>query len=239
MTTHAVADRNTWLEQRLQLLEKEKAFTKLKDELAAARRALPWVKVDKPYTFETPHGMQSLGELFAGRSQLMVYHLMFAPEAELPCKSCSFWADNWQGAVKHLTARDVTLLAVSRGPLAKLSAFKRRQDWKFDWVSSGQTDFNYDFAVSFHEAERAEGKATYNYGQRMTPNMPLDMPGFSVFAKDSSGTVFHTYSTFSRGIELMNATYQLLDLTPKGRDEASLSSNMAWLKYGFDYAESA
>ena len=230
--------RNEWLSQRTLLLEKEKAFNKLKDELAAARRALPWVEIEKTYLFDTPGGKQSLAQLFGAHSQLIVYHFMFGPNAEVGCKSCSFWADNWGAAVPHLTARDTTLLAVSRAPLAKLEAFKQRQGWKFKWVSSGQSDFNYDFAVSFREAEHAAGKSTYNYAP-LSATAPHDLPGFSVFAKDEHGAVFHTYSTFGRGLELMNTTYQLLDLVPKGRDETDLPGTMSWVKYGYDYAQSA
>jgi predicted dithiol-disulfide oxidoreductase (DUF899 family) len=238
MTKPVISTRTEWLSQRKLLLEREKAFTRLKDELAEARRALPWVRVEKNYTFDTPSGKQSLGELFGPHSQLIIYHFMFGPNAEVGCKSCSFWADNWAAAVRHLAARDTALLAVSRGPLAKLEAFKQRQGWTFKWVSSGPSDFNYDFAVSFHEAEHAAGKAIYNYAP-LPPSYPQDMPGFSVFAKDAEGAVFHTYSTFGRGIELMNTTYQLLDLVPKGRDEAGLPHPMAWVKYGYDYATSA
>ena len=237
MTTHSITTRTQWIAQRRQLLEREKAFTQLKDELAEARRALPWVQIEKDYRFETAGGRESLAELFGPHSQLIVYHFMFGPNAELGCKSCSFWADHWRAAVPHLDARDVTMLAVSRAPLAKLDAFKKRQGWKFKWVSSGESDFNYDFAVSFREAEHAAGKSTYNYGP-IPSTTPQDLPGFSVFHKDESGTVFHTYSTFGRGIELANGTYQLLDLVPKGRDEAGLPNNMSWVKYGFDQAQS-
>jgi predicted dithiol-disulfide oxidoreductase (DUF899 family) len=161
---------------------------------------------------------------------------MFNPKNEVACKNCSFFADHWSAAVRHLTARDVTLLAISRAPLAKLDAFKRRQGWSFQWASSGESDFNYDFQVSFRDAERAAGTATYNYAP-LPPNRSADMPGFSVFAKDEGGAVFHTYSTFARGIELANVTFQLLDLVPKGRDEGDRP--MGWVKYGFEHLESA
>jgi len=238
MPLHEVTDRTTWLSHRKALLEKEKALTRARDELAAARRMLPWVRVEKPYAFDGPHGKESLADLFGTRSQLIVYHFMFRPEADAGCKSCSFWADNWSAAVQHLEARDTTLLAISRAPLAKLEAFKRRLGWTFKWVSSGASDFNYDFQVSFHDAEREAGKATYNYAPLPAERSP-DMPGFSVFAKDPEGTVFHTYSTFGRGIELANSTYQLLDLTPQGRNEAGLPHSMTWVRYHDEYPQSA
>lgn len=236
MTNHAIVTREEWLTERRRLLEKEKAFMRLKDELAAERRALPWVRIEKDYTFESEAGPRSLPDLFGGRSQLIVYHLMFNPKNEVACKNCSFFADHWSAAVRHLTQRDVTLLAVSRAPLSKLEAFKRRQRWSFEWVSSGEGDFNYDFQVSFHDAERAAGTAIYNYAP-LPPNRSADMPGFSVFTKDEQGAVFHTYSTFARGIELANVTFQLLDLVPKGRDEGDRP--MGWVKYGFEYPQSA
>lgn len=238
MTQHEVTSRAAWLERRRALLDKEKALTLASDELAAARRALPWVRVDEHYVFDAPRGELSLAELFGPRSQLIVYHFMFPPEAEVGCKSCSFWADNWSAALRHLEARDVTLLAVSRAPLAKLEAFKRRLGWTFDWVSSGRSDFNYDFAVSFHDAEREAGRAVYNYAP-LPARRPADMPGFSVFYKDPTGAVFHTYSTFGRGIEVANTTYQLLDLVPKGRDETGLPAPMAWVRYHDEYPQSA
>ncbi len=238
MTKHEITSRTAWLEQRKALLDKEKALTRAHDELAAARRALPWVRIDENYVFDGPGGTKSLADLFGPHSQLIVYHLMFAPDAERPCKSCSFWADNWSAAIQHLGARDVTLLAVSRAPLAKLEAFKRRMGWDFEWVSSGGSDFNYDFAVSVREEDRAAGTATYNYAP-LFANSPQDLPGFSVFYKDAEGAVFHTYSTFGRGIEVANTTYQLLDLTPKGRDEGKLSAPMAWVRYHDEYPQSA
>jgi predicted dithiol-disulfide oxidoreductase (DUF899 family) len=238
MIKHPLATRTTWLAQRKLLLEKEKAFMALKDELAEARRALPWVLIEKDYRFESGAGQRSLADLFGPHSQLIVYHFMFGPNAEVGCKSCSFWADHWRAAVPHLAERDVTMLAVSRAPLAKLEAFKQRQGWTFEWVSSGEGDFNYDFQVSFREAEHAAGKSTYNYAP-LSATSQKDLPGFSVFKKDANGAVFHTYSTFGRGIELMNATYQLLDLVPAGRNEAGLPSPMAWVKYGYDHQKSA
>ncbi|HTV23859.1 MAG TPA: DUF899 family protein, partial [Polyangiaceae bacterium] len=189
MTEHHGAERSAWLEQRKTLLEKEKAATHALDELAAARRALPWVRVDEAYTFDTSAGQKTLAELFGPRSQLIVYHFMFAPEWERPCKSCSFWADNWSGAVQHLRARDVTLLAVSRAPLEKLEAWKRRMGWTFEWVSSGKTAFSYDLDASSRDADRAAGRARWNFAP-LPADGPSDMPGFSAFAKDASGSVF-------------------------------------------------
>ena len=237
MTTHPIVTRNEWLQQRKQLLEKEKAFTLAKDELAEARRALPWLRIEKDYVFDGPRGQESLADLFDGRSQLIVYHFMFGPNAEVGCKSCSFWADNFNGIVTHLAQRDVTLLAVSRGPLAKLEAFKRRLGWSFKWVSSGQSDFNFDLGVSFRDAERAAGTATYNYAKLSSG--PADLHGISVFVKDDTGAVSHTYSTYGRGLDLLNGAYQYLDLVPKGRDEAGLPSTNAWLKLHDEYPQSA
>ena len=238
MNKHEITNRTAWLSRRKDLHAKERALTHASDDLAAARRALPWVPVEKHYVFDGPNGEASLAELFGPRSQLIIYHFMFGPAAEVGCKHCSFWADNWGASVQHLQARDVTLLAVSRGPLAQLEAFKRRMGWTFEWVSSGRSEFNYDFSVSFREEERQAGKLTYNYAP-LVPAYGADMPGFSVFHKDPDGAVFHTYSTFGRGIEVANATYQLLDLTPKGRDEAGLAYPMSWVRYHDDYPQSA
>jgi len=236
MTTHTVSTRTEWLRQRVALLEREKQLTRERDELAAARRALPWVRIDKAYTFDTDAGEASLADLFGSRSQLLVYHFMFAPQAERPCKSCSYWADHFAGAVPHLNERDVTFLAISRAPLAKLDAFKRKQGWTFDWVSQGDGDFNYDFGVSFRESEHAAGKSVYNYAP-MSPERAPDAPGLSAFKKDENGAIFHTYSTFGRGIELANTTYQLLDLVPDGRNEGALAYSMSWVKYGYELAQ--
>jgi predicted dithiol-disulfide oxidoreductase (DUF899 family) len=239
MTQHEVTNRIAWLTQRKALLDKEKALMRAHDELAAARRALPWVRVEKSYVFDGPNGKQSLSELFGPHSQLIVYHFMFAPTSEAGCKNCAFWADNWSATIQHLQARDVTLLAVSRAPLAKLEAFKRRLGWTFNWVSSGDSDFNYDFQVSFRDEQREAGQAIYNYATLAADFRAADLPGFSVFYKDPDGAVFHTYSTFARGIEVANATYQLLDLVPKGRDEAGLPHTMTWVHFHDEYPPSA
>jgi predicted dithiol-disulfide oxidoreductase (DUF899 family) len=238
MTTHEVVSKGEWVEARKRLLAKEKEFTRLRDQLSAERRALPWTRIDKDYTFDGPNGRETLAQLFGDRSQLAVYHFMFAPEWEVGCKSCSFWADNFNGITAHLRARDVAFAAISRAPLAKLQAFARRLGWTFKWVSSDESDFNYDFEVSFRPDALARGDATYNFarlsslrsGGSVLNIAPSDMPGISVFAKDESGAVFRTYSTFGRGIDMMNTAYQYLDLVPKGRDEAGLSHTMAWVK---------
>jgi predicted dithiol-disulfide oxidoreductase (DUF899 family) len=213
---------------RRRLLAKEKEFLRLRDQLSSERRALPWERVDKQYVFQGAAGNETLADLFAGRSQLIVYHFMFAPEWEAGCKSCSFWADNFNGIIPHLNQRDVSLAAISRAPLAKLQAFAARLGWSFKWVSAANTDFNYDYQVSFKPDQVAKGGAMYNYDPYQ--GTMTDLPGFSVFLKDESGSLFHTYSTYARGLDPMNAAYQLLDLVPKGRDEASLASPMSWVK---------
>ena len=235
MTEHRIVSRDEWTAARRGLLTKEKEFLKRRDELSSQRRDLPWARVDKAYVFTTPTGPQSLADLFGGRSQLIVYHLMFAPEWDAACKNCSFWADHYNGVVAHLAQRDVAFTAISRAPLAKLQAFAKRMGWSFPWVSSDNTDFNYDFDASFRPEDRAHGTATYNYAPYTMSNS--DMPGFSVFAKNARGDIFHTYSTYGRGIEPVNATYQLLDLVPKGRDEAELSMPMTWVKLHDQYAQ--
>lgn len=223
-----VVSRQEWLEARKRLLASEKEFTRQRDRLSAARRALPWVRVDKEYVFERAHGKATLGDLFDGKSQLVVYHFMFAPDWEAGCKSCSFWADNFDRSVVHLAQRDVTLVAISRAPLAKLQSFAQRLGWSFEWVSSLGSDFNYDYGVSFSPEDLTQGEIAYNYGRHKA--FTTDMPGVSVFAKDAAGAVFHTYSCYSRGIDMLNATYQYLDLVPKGRDESSLPYPMTWLR---------
>jgi len=228
MTQHQIASRDQWVAARLRLLAKEKEFLRLRDQLSRERRELPWDRVDKPYVFQGPAGDEALTDLFAGRSQLIVYHFMFAPDWEAGCKSCSFWADNFNGIIPHLNQRDVSLAAVSRAPLVKLNAFAVRMGWSFKWVSAAHTDFNYDYQVSFEPGQAAQGGAMYNYAPYK--GAMTDLPGFSVFLKDEAGTVFHTYSTYARGVEPMNAAYQLLDLVPKGRDEASLPNPMSWVK---------
>ncbi|HEY6880020.1 MAG TPA: DUF899 domain-containing protein, partial [Polyangiales bacterium] len=208
--SHRIATREQWDVARSALLQEEKQLQRLRDALSEKRRALPWVPVTEPYCFETPEGTRSLSALFGAHSQLIVYHLMFAPDWAAACKSCSFWAENFDRHLIHLAHRDVRLVAISRAPLSKLQAYAARMGWQFPWVSSGESRFNRDFAVSFSEAERESRERLYNYGT-LAP-MQTDMPGFSVFAKDAGGAVFHTYSTYARGIEPMNAGYAFLDL---------------------------
>jgi len=225
---HPVVTRDQWLAERKALLAREKELTHLGDQVARERRALPWVRIDKDYVFDTPEGRRPLAELFDGRRQLLVQHFMLAPGWQAGCKSCSYMADHTDGATVHLTQRDVTFVAVSRAPLAEIERFRQRMGWRFRWVSSHGSDFNYDFRVSFAPDERANGGGDYNYGR--TP--PGDeMPGISAFVKNDAGEVFHTYSTYGRGVEVMMHTYNLLDLTPKGRDEDGLDFTMAWVRH--------
>jgi len=229
MKTNAVVSREEWVAARKRHLAREKEFTRLRDELSRERRELPWEKVEKEYVFDTPGGKQALSELFEGRSQLVVYHFMFGPTWEQACKSCSFWADNFNGIVVHLNHRDVTLVAVSRAPLDKILAFRKRMGWEFKWVSSFGTEFNRDFHVSFSPEELAKGPVYYNYGMNKFPSD--EAHGISVFYKDPGGEVFHTYSCYSRGLDMLNGAYHFLDLVPKGRDEDGLSFSMAWLRH--------
>lgn len=229
-----VVSHEEWLAARTELLAREKECTRLRDELSRQRRALPWEKVEKRYEFDSTAGRVTLGDLFDGRSQLIVYHFMLAPGWEHGCPSCSFWADHFDGTTVHLANRDTTLAVISRAPLAEIEAFKKRMGWKFEWVSSFGSDFNYDYHVSFTPEEQATGKVYHNY--RKEEFVPEEAPGLSVFAKDAAGEVMHTYSTFGRGIELANATYNLLDLVPKGRDEDGLAFSMAWVRHHDRYA---
>jgi predicted dithiol-disulfide oxidoreductase (DUF899 family) len=228
MSDHTIVPREEWVAARRRLLAKEKDFLRLRDELSGERRQLPWERVGKQYTFEGPNGRETLADLFGGRSQLIVYHFMFAPDWEAGCPGCSFWADSFNDVIPHLNQRDVSLVAISRAPLQKLQAFAKRMNWNFKWVSGADSDFNFDYQVSFRPEDLARGTAVYNYKQHDRQN--TDMPGFSVFFKDGNGELFHTYSTFARGLDSMNAAYQLLDLVPKGRDEAGLPFPMAWVK---------
>jgi predicted dithiol-disulfide oxidoreductase (DUF899 family) len=231
---HTIVSKPEWIAARKRLLEREKEFTRLRDELSAERRKLPWERVDKRYVFQTAGGDKTLAELFGDKHQLAIYHLMFAPDWQAACKSCSFWADHFDGITAHLAQRDVSFCAISRAPLPKLQAFGKRMGWGFPWASSNATDFNFDYHVSFRPEDVAAGKATYNYVP--IEGKPEEYPGISVFYKDEDGAVFHTYSTYTRGIELVNATYQWLDLVPKGRDEANLSFPMAWVGLHDEYA---
>jgi len=230
-----IVSRNEWVAARTALLAKEKSLMRAHDELARERRALPWVRVEKPYAFDGPRGRVTLADLFGDASQLVVYHFMFAPEWDAGCKHCSFWADNFDGADVHLRHRDVRLVAVSRAPLAKIDAFKTRMGWRFPWVSSAPSDFNYDFGVSFTPEAHAAGTAVYNYAPLAT--YMADREGLSVFAKDATGAVFHTYSSFARGIDPLNATYAFLDLVPKGRDEDGHDFPQYWVRHHDAYGD--
>jgi predicted dithiol-disulfide oxidoreductase (DUF899 family) len=236
MSQPRIVSRDEWLAARKQLLSKEKELTYLRDRLSAERRALPWVRVDKPYLFEGPSGKETLGGLFEGRSQLVIYHFMFGPGWEQGCPSCSWAADNIDGNVVHLNARDVTLVVVSRAPLAQIEAFRKRMGWGFKWVSSYGSDFNHDYHVSFTAEEIAKGNVYYNYGPNGFPSE--EAPGISVFYKNGDGEVFHTYSTFARGAEPLLGGYYLLDAVPKGRDEAGLPFTMAWVRHHDRYGQS-
>ena len=212
-----VVSHEEWITERVALMAREKEFTRLRDELSRQRRELPWEKVTKSYVFDGPRGKESLADLFGGRSQLLVYHFMFHPAWNEGCPGCSFWADNFNGIDTHLAHRDISFLAVSRAPLAKLEAYRKRMGWSFKWVSAAESDFNYDFQAS-HDPEAAKsGTAFYNYGTGA--RVGEDMPGVSVFYKDQNGDIYHTYSAYSRGIDLLNGAYNYIDLTPKGRDE--------------------
>lgn len=230
---HRIVSRDQWLDARRALLAKEKQFTRLRDQLSQERRDLPWEKVEKTYVFDGPNGRETLADLFAGKSQLIVYHFMFAPDWEEGCKSCSFWADNFERLPVHLKHRDTTLIAISRAPLAKLQAYAKRLGWTFKWVSSAGNDFNYDYRVSFTPEEVAQGEVDYNYGK--VGMAEAELPGVSVFYKDEKGGIFHTYSAYARGIDMLNNAYHYLDLTPKGRDEGD--GIMAWLRRNDEYKD--
>ncbi len=231
---HQVVTRDQWLAARQTLLKKEKETTRLLDQLGAERRSLPWVKVDKDYVFDAPGGGKvTLDGLFAGRSQLVVYHFMFGPDWQEGCPSCSYVSDHHDAALPHLAARDVTLVAVSRAPIAKLEAFKKRMGWHFNWVSSFHNDFNTDYHVSFTKEEHARGPVEYNYALQEFPSE--EAPGLSIFFKDAAGDIYHTYSTYSRGLDQFLGTYRILDLVPKGRDETALDFPMAWVRYRDKY----
>jgi predicted dithiol-disulfide oxidoreductase (DUF899 family) len=228
MTSHKVISREQWIEARKAHLAKEKEFTRLRDELSRERREMGWVKVDKNYVFDGPDGKVSLAELFDGRSQLIVYHFMFDAEWSQGCKSCSFVADHYDPAIVHLNHRDVSMVTVSRAPIGKLEAFRKRMGWKFKWVSSFGNQFNRDFHVSYTDQELQSGLAVYNYVSRPYPIREL--PGMSVFFKDDEGNIFHTYSTYARGLDMFLGTYHLLDIVPKGRDEDGIPI-MSWLRH--------
>jgi predicted dithiol-disulfide oxidoreductase (DUF899 family) len=233
MTQHQVVSHAQWISARRQLLAKEKEFTRLRDELSAVRRALPWERVEKDYVFAGITGQVSLADAFAGKSQLVVYHFMFGPDWQEGCKSCSFWADNFNGILPHLAARDVALVAISRAPVERLSTFARRLGWSFPWLSSGGTSFNEDYGVSFTPEALAQEAITYNYAPS---SMKMsELPGISVFCKDETGAIYHSYSCYARGLDMLNGAYHYLDLVPKGRDEAGLPHSMSWVKFRDQY----
>ena len=232
MENHKVVAHDEWLAARRQLLAEEKEFTRLRDRLSQQRRDLPWERVDKDYVFEGAGGRETLSQLFDGRHQLAVYHFMLAPDWQEGCKSCSFWADNFNGIDAHLRQRDVSFLAISRASWPEIEAFKKRMGWTFKWVSSFGNDFNYDYRVSFRSEQSSSGEIYYNYAPRKTAMEEL--PGISVFYKDDDGTIFHTYSCYARGLDMLNGAYHWLDLTPKGRDETG-PHKMAWVRLHDEY----
>ena len=221
---HEVVSREEWLAARKALLAMEKEETKLRDKVRAERLTLPWVKVDKTYTFETPEGRKTLADLFDGRSQLIVYHFMYGPDWEAGCPGCSFMADHIDGMLPHLNNHDVTMIAVSRAPLEKLETYKKRMGWKFPWISSYRSDFNFDYHVSFTKEELASGKVMYNYRETASQDAHDELPGLSAFFRDEDGTVYHTYSDYARGGEEALGTLMILDRAPKGRNETGTLS---------------
>lgn len=235
MSDHPVVSRQEWIDARRKLLAKEKELTRLRDDLARQRRELPWVKVEKPYMFDGPDGPQTLSDLFAGRSQLIVYHFMYGADWNEGCPSCSFWADNFEGIPIHLAHRDATLVAISRAPYEKLASYRRRMGWTFPWYSSYGSDFNFDYQVSYTPAQVESGNAEHNY--RQTKVME-ELPGISVFYRNQTGDVYHTYSTYARGLDMLNGAYHHMDLLPKGRDEEGLPWTMAWLRRHDRYEDS-
>jgi predicted dithiol-disulfide oxidoreductase (DUF899 family) len=229
IVNHPIVSRERWIAERKALLAHEKELTHLRDQIARERRALPWERIEKVYTFDAPEGTRTLADLFEGRRQLLVQHFMLGPGWEQGCPSCSFMADHTDGMNVHLANRDVTFVAVSRAPLGEIERFRQRMGWQFKWVSAFGSDFNHDFNVSFTPEEQANGEVTYNFVTQ--PFLSDELPGVSVFYKDDTGEVFHTYSTYGRGVEVMMGTYNMLDLTPKGRDEDNLPHTMEWVRH--------
>jgi predicted dithiol-disulfide oxidoreductase (DUF899 family) len=230
-----VVSHDEWIAARKEFLKKEKEFTRQRDELSRLRRALPWEKVEKKYEFESSSGKVSLTDLFDGRSQLVIYHFMLGPGWKEGCPSCSYLADHFDGMIIHLANRDVTLVVVSHAPIAEIEAFKKRMGWKFRWVSSFSSDFNFDYDVSLKPEDAGKKEVFYNYEMMQFP--ADERPGLSVFARDASGAIFHTYSAYARGLDILVGAYNFLDLVPKGRDEAGLKHTMAWVRHHDKYGE--
>jgi predicted dithiol-disulfide oxidoreductase (DUF899 family) len=231
LKNHQVVSHKEWLAARTAFLEREKEFTRLRDELSQKLRELPWEAVTKAYVFEGPNGKQTLAELFDGRSQLVVYHFMFDPSWDAGCPHCSFWADSFNANIVHMNHRDAAMVAVSHAPYSKLAAYEKRMGWNFKWVSAYENDFNFDYNVSFTPEELAKKQAFYNF--KMQNPGPSEREGVSVFFKDENGGVFHTYSAYARGIDLLNTAYNYIDLTPKGRDEGG--RNQHWVRRHDEY----
>jgi len=232
MEDRKVVSPKEWLAARKKLLAKEKKFSKARDEINRQRRQLPWVKIEKDYMFDSPEGRKSLGDLFNGKGQLIVYHFMFGPDWGEGCPHCSFWADHYDSVRHHLGQRDTSFVVISRAPLKEIAPFKKRMGWEFPWVSSNQTDFNFDFNVSFTKEQHKKGTASYNYAPFQ---MNIDeREGVSAFYRDKKGDIYHTYSAYARGIDLMNTTYNFLDLTAKGRDEKP-GATQDWVRYHDQY----
>lgn len=236
MLDNPVVSRKEWLEARRNLLAMEKEETRLRDKVRAGRQAMPWVKVDKTYTFDSPTGKKTLADLFEGRSQLMIYHFMFGPEWDAGCPGCSFLADHLGGTLPHLNNHDVTMVVVSRAPLDKIEAYKKRMGWHFPWVSSHGSDFNFDYHVSFTREELASGKVFYNFRETPSEDAHDELPGMSAFYKDEDGTIYHTYSDYARGGEEILTTLMILDRAPKGRNE---TSTLSFVKRHDEYEEQA
>jgi len=235
MEKHPVVSHDEWIKARKLLLGEEKEFTKARDRLSSRRRDLPWERVEKNYVFEGTSGRTTLKELFGKCSQLIVYHFMFDPDWDAGCKSCSFWADNFNGIDIHLANRDVSFVAISRAPLPKLEAYRKRMGWNFRWFSSYGSDFNHDYYVTFTPEEMEAGTAFHNYARGKPPIS--EMVGISVFYNDKAGDIFHTYSAYSRGVDMMNGAYHYLDLTPKGRDEDALPYTQSWVRRHDEYGK--
>jgi|ERR1700683_648777 len=233
-SNHKIASHEEWIEARKKLLTKEKEFTRLRDELSKQRRELPWERVDKDYLFEGPNGKETLPQLFDGAGQLVVYHFMFEPKWDAGCPNCSFWADNFDRIPIHLKHRDISFVAISRAPYSKLAAYHRRMGWSFKWLSSFGIDFNFDYCVSFRPEDKENGTGYYNYRPWRPPGGE-EAVGISAFAKDEKGDVFHTYSSYSRGVDMMNGAYHYIDLTSKGRDEAGHDNPQFWVRRRDEY----